>query len=54
MNKKWIEVMGFAVVGVATLCDRTSGLLPFLLALLFLIIRTALQKDDPNETDKTA
>ncbi len=54
MPKKWIEVIGFALVGVGTLCAPTSGWLPFLIALLFKIILTALPQDEPNKTDKTA
>ncbi len=45
MPKKWIEVIEFAVFGVATLCDRTSGWSPFAIALIFKIILTKLQKD---------
>jgi hypothetical protein len=49
-KKKWLKVMEFAVVGFATLCDPTAGGLLFLLKLCFQIL-TALQKDEPTETD---
>jgi hypothetical protein len=50
-KKKWLKVIEFAVVGFATLCDPTAGGLLFLLKLCFQIL-TALQKDEPTETDK--
>lgn len=50
-KKKWIKVSEFAVVGVATCLNPHAGLLLFLLKLCFQIL-TALQKDDPSETDK--
>jgi len=50
-KKKWLQVIEFAVVGFATLCDPTAGGLLFLLKLCFQIL-TALQKDEPTETDK--
>jgi len=49
-KKKWLQVIEFAVVGFATLCDPTAGGLLFLLKLCFQIL-TALQKDEPTETD---
>jgi hypothetical protein len=49
-KKKWLKVIEFAVVGFATLCDPTAGGLLFLLKLCFQIL-TALQKDEPTETD---
>jgi hypothetical protein len=49
-KNKWLKVMEFAVVGFATLCDPTAGGLLFLLKLCFQIL-TALQKDEPTETD---
>jgi len=50
-KKKWLQVIEFAVVGFATLCDPTAGTLLFLLKLCFQILK-ALQKDEPTETDK--
>jgi hypothetical protein len=50
-KKKWLKVIEFAVVGFATLCDPTAGGLMFLLKLCFQIL-TALQKDEPTETDQ--
>ena len=50
-KKKWLQVIEFAVVGFATLCDPTAGGLLFLLKLCFQIL-TTLQKDEPTETDK--
>ena len=50
-KKKWLKVIEFAVVGFATLCDPTAGGLLFVLKLCFQIL-TALQKDEPTETDK--
>jgi hypothetical protein len=50
-KKKWLKVIEFAVVGLATLCDPTAGGLLFLLKLCFQIL-TALQKDEPTETDQ--
>jgi hypothetical protein len=50
-KKKWLKVTEFAVVGVATWLNPHAGLLLFLLKLCFQIL-TALQKDDPSETDK--
>jgi hypothetical protein len=49
-KKKWLKVIEFAVVGFATLCDPTAGVLMFLLKLCFLSL-TALQKDEPTPTD---
>jgi hypothetical protein len=51
-KKKWLKVIEFAVVGFATLCDPTAGVLLFLLKFCFLGL-TALQKDDPTEIDKS-
>jgi hypothetical protein len=50
-KNKWLKVIEFAVVGFATLCDPTAGGLLFLLKLCFQIL-TALQKDEPTETDQ--
>ena len=50
-KKKWLKVIEFAVVGFATLCDPTAGGLLLGLKVCFQIL-TALQKDDPSETDK--
>ena len=50
-KKKLLKVIEFAVVGFATLCDPTAGGLLLGLKVCFQIL-TALQKDDPSETDK--
>lgn len=50
-KKKWLKVTEFTVVGVATCLNPHAGFLLFLLKLCFQIL-TALQKDDPSETDK--
>jgi hypothetical protein len=50
-KKKWIKVIEFTVVGIATWLNPQAGFLLFLLRLCFQIL-TALQKDDPSETDK--
>lgn len=54
MNKKWFRVIKVAVVRFATIYDPTPGWLSLTIALCCEIIPTALQKDEPNETDKTA
>ena len=51
-KKKWIKVTEFAVVGFATCLNPHAGFLIFLLKLCFLGL-TALQKDEPTETDKS-
>ncbi|MCU0545409.1 MAG: hypothetical protein MUE44_25100 [Oscillatoriaceae cyanobacterium Prado104] len=50
-KKKWLKVIEFAVVGVATCLNPHAGFLLFLLKLCFQIL-TALQTDDPSETNK--
>ena len=50
-KKKLLKVTEFAVVGFATCLNPHAGFLIFLLKLCFQIL-TALQKDDPSETDK--
>ncbi|MFM9267617.1 hypothetical protein [Tychonema sp. BBK16] len=50
-KKKWLKVTEFTVVGIATCLNPHAGFLLFLLKLCFQIL-TALQKDDPSETDK--
>ena len=50
-KKKWLKVIEFTVVGIATWLNPQAGFLLFLLRLCFQIL-TALQKDDPSETDK--
>ncbi|MEG4324513.1 hypothetical protein [Microcoleus sp. herbarium5] len=47
-----MKVIEFAVVGFEALCAPTAGGLMFLLKLCFQIL-TALQKDEPTETDKS-
>ncbi len=49
-KKKWIKVIEFAVVGVATCLNPHAGLLLFLLKLCFQIL-TALQKDETSQID---
>ena len=51
-KKQWLKVTEFAVVGVATCLNPHAGFLLFLLKLCFQIL-TALQKDEPSETDKS-
>lgn len=50
-KKKLLKVTEFAAVGIATCLNPQAGFLLFLLKLCFQIL-TALQKDDPSETDK--
>jgi hypothetical protein len=50
-KKKWLKVMEFAVVGFALCAIQQQAGLLFLLKLCFQIL-TALQKDEPTETDK--
>jgi hypothetical protein len=50
-KKKWLKVIEFAVVGVATWLNPHAGFLLFLLRLCFQILAT-LQKDEQSETDK--
>jgi hypothetical protein len=44
-KKKWLEVIGFTVVGTATWLNPSAGVLLFLLELCFQIL-AALQKDE--------
>jgi hypothetical protein len=50
-KQKWLKVTEFTVVGVATWLNPQAGFLLFLLRLCFQIL-TALQTEDPSETDK--
>ena len=50
-KNKWLKVIEFSVVGVATWLNPHAGFLLFLLRLCFQIL-AALQKDEPSETDK--
>jgi hypothetical protein len=51
-QKKWLKVIEFTVVGVATWLNPQAGFLLFLLRLCFQIL-TALQKDEESEIDKS-
>jgi hypothetical protein len=51
-NKKWLKVIEFTVVGVATWLNPQAGFLLFLLRLCFQIL-AALQKDEESEIDKS-
>lgn len=50
-KKKWLKVIEFTVVGVATWLNPHAGFLLFLLRLCFQIL-AALQRDEQSETDK--
>lgn len=50
-KKKWLKVIEFAVVGVASWLNPQAGFLLFLLRLCFQIL-LALQKDEQSQTDK--
>jgi hypothetical protein len=50
-KKKWLRIVEFTVVGVATWLNPHAGFLLFLLRLCFQIL-AALQKDEVSETDK--
>ena len=50
-KKKWLKVIEFAVVGVATWLNPHAGFLLFLLRLCFQIL-AALQKDEESKIDK--
>lgn len=50
-KKKWLKVVEFAVVGVATWLNPNAGLLLFVLERCFQIL-AALQKDEQGEIDK--
>jgi hypothetical protein len=51
-KKKWLKVIEFTVVGVATWLNPQAGFLLFLLKLCFQIL-AALQKDEESEIDKS-
>jgi hypothetical protein len=51
-KKKWLKVIEFSVVGIATLLNPQAEFLLFLLRLCFQIL-TALQKDEETEIDKS-
>jgi len=51
-KKKWLKVIDFTVVGVATWLNPQAGVLLFLLRLCFQIL-AALQKDEESEIDKS-
>ncbi|WP_333138606.1 hypothetical protein [Microcoleus sp. B13-B6] len=51
-KKKWLKVIEFTVVGVATWLNPQAGFLLFLLRLCFQIL-AALQKDEESEIDKS-
>ncbi|MFB8788598.1 MAG: hypothetical protein U7123_07040 [Potamolinea sp.] len=51
-KKKWLKVIEFIVVGIATWLNPSAGGLLFLLKLCFQIL-AALQKDDDEKIDKT-
>ncbi|WP_333435924.1 hypothetical protein [Microcoleus sp. D2_18a_D3] len=51
-KKKWLKVIEFTVVGVATWFNPQAGFLLFLLRLCFQIL-AALQKDEESEIDKS-
>ncbi|GET44343.1 hypothetical protein [Microseira wollei] len=50
-KKKWLKVIEFAVVGVATWLNPQAGFLLFMLRLCFQIL-TALHTEEPSEIDK--
>ncbi|MCC3441846.1 MULTISPECIES: hypothetical protein [unclassified Microcoleus] len=49
-KKKWLKVIEFAMVGIATWLNPHAGFLLFLLRFCFQIL-AALQKDEQSETD---
>jgi len=51
-KKKWLKVIEFTVVGIATWLNPSAGGLLFLLKLCFQIL-AALQKDDAQKIEKT-
>ncbi|MEG4113142.1 MULTISPECIES: hypothetical protein [unclassified Microcoleus] len=51
-KNKWLKVIEFTVVGVATWLNPQAGFLLFLLRLCFQIL-AALQKDEESEIDKS-
>lgn len=51
-KKKWLKVIEFTVVGIATWLNPSAGGLLFLLKLCFQIL-AALQKDDEQKIEKT-
>jgi hypothetical protein len=50
-RKKWLKVIEFAIVGLATWLNPSAGLLLFLLRLCFQIL-AALQKDETEPTNE--
>lgn len=51
-KKKWLKVIEFTVVGVATWLNPQAGFMLFLLRLCFQIL-AALEKDEESEIDKS-
>ncbi|MBD1838907.1 hypothetical protein [Coleofasciculus sp. FACHB-501] len=51
-KKKWLKVIEFAVVGVASWLNPNAGFLLLLLRLCFQIL-AALQKEERDKTDKS-
>jgi hypothetical protein len=51
-KKKWLKVIEFTLVGVATWLNPQAGFLLFLLRLCFQIL-AALHKDEEGEIDKS-
>ncbi len=51
-KNKWLKVIEFTTVGVATWLNPQAGFLLFLLRLCFQIL-AALQKDEESEIDKS-
>jgi hypothetical protein len=50
-KKKWLKVIEFSVVGIATWLNPHAGFLLFLLRVCFQIL-AGLQKDEVSEIDK--
>lgn len=50
-KKKWLQVIEFAVMGLATWLNPNATFLIFLLQRCFQIL-VALQKDEQSQTDK--
>jgi hypothetical protein len=51
-KKKWLKVIEFTVVGIATWLNPSAGVLLFLLKLCFQILAT-LQTDEEDKIEKT-
>ncbi|MBD1927615.1 hypothetical protein H6F74_15385 [Trichocoleus sp. FACHB-90] len=51
-QKKWLKVIEFAVVGIATWLNPNAGFLLFLLQWCFQIL-AALQKEERDKTDNS-